>query len=85
MPEDILFIGQIYVYVSDYTRVLLSMRCVLLSDISVTIYFFFLTKHNIRCGNAKALEKLMVILEKGHCIEDKIDAYYLYATILHAW
>ena len=81
MPEDILFIGQIYVYVSS---MFLSMRCVLLSDISVTIYFFFLTKHT-RCGNAKALEKLMVILEKGHCIEDKIDAYYLYATILHAW
>ena len=60
---------------------MLSMRYIQISH----LLFTSSSLQNIRCGNAKALEKLMVILEKGHCIEDKIDAYYLYATILHAW
>ena len=81
MSKDVLSTSQIDVYVSvAYTCA----KHEICSDISFVFYFFFLTKHT-RCGNAKALEKLMVILEKGHCIEDKIDAYYLYATILHAW
>ncbi|KAL7538257.1 hypothetical protein ACHAXR_008411, partial [Thalassiosira sp. AJA248-18] len=47
--------------------------------------FYLKAKATYSCGDIEnAYELLKKIIEKGRCTEDKLDAYYLYVTILHA-
>ena len=44
--------------------------------------FFLGAKAAYSCGNLEeAHDLLQTILQKGHCIEDKLDAYYLHVTV----
>mmetsp|Transcript_3060 Transcript_3060/g.6785 ORF Transcript_3060/g.6785 Transcript_3060/m.6785 type:complete len:560 (-) Transcript_3060:69-1748(-) len=53
-------------------------------EFSLRLYFLS-SKVAYSCGNIeKAYILLKKILEKGCCLGDKLDAYHLYATILHA-
>lgn len=48
--------------------------------------YFLKAKAVYSCGNIeKAYESLKSILERGRCIEDKLDAYYLYVTVRVGW
>jgi len=45
--------------------------------------FFLRSKAAFSCGNIEtACDSLKEILDKGGCLEDKLDAYFLYVTIL---
>jgi len=53
-------------------------------EFSLRLYFLS-AKAAYSCGNIeKAYGLLKQILKEGCCLGDKLDAYYLYATILHA-
>jgi len=56
------------------------------SDYEFSLQLYFLSaKVAYSCGNIeKAYILLKKILEEGCCLADKLDAYHLYATILHA-
>ena len=48
--------------------------------------FFLSAKAAYSCGDIeKASELLKEILKEGRCLEDKLDAYYLYVTVGTSW
>ena len=53
-------------------------------EMSLKMYFVAANAAYASGNSKKAFELIKSILEKGRCIEDKLDAYYLYATMLHA-
>ena len=53
-------------------------------EMSLRMYFVAANTAYTSGNNKKAFELLKSILGNGRCIEDKLDAYYLYAMMHHA-
>lgn len=50
-------------------------------NFSLQVYFF-ISKVAYSCGDVKKTSSLLKeIINKGYCLEDKLDAYYLYVKV----